>query len=161
MGVNVIKSLVFWVLRPKGRNRTSDLLRFVFFCLQVIILMKKGKMKEKKTKKMDLDKTVNDSMKENYSDDDCDCNCHACDCCESEPQCECGPGSCDSGSMKEMTMEEMEQSLTDAASDVWMKLFLEACEKKWRKVSAKEIQKLAAEHVKRSKAEWKEKMKGK
>lgn len=127
------------------------------------LFMKKGKIT--KTKKVDLAKAVNDSMKETVSDDDCDCQCHACDCCESD-EC-CGKGSCESGSEccsepeQEMTMEQMERSLTDAAEDVWMKLFLQACEKEWQKQAGKNIQKLAAEHVKRSKAEWEQKKKGK
>lgn len=81
--------------------------------------------------------------KEHEEGEDCGCSDESC-CCEP--------------SMKEMTKEEAEARLTMAASDVWMKMFLEACEKEWKK-QGKNIQKLAAMHVKKAKQEWDEKMK--
>lgn len=57
-----------------------------------------------------------------------------------------------------MTKEDYEARLTMLAQDVWYKLFLEACEKEWKKAAGKNIQKLAAMHVKKSKKEWDEKM---
>lgn len=58
-----------------------------------------------------------------------------------------------------MTAEEAKVMLTRVATDVWMKMFIEACEKEWKKQYGKQIQKLAAEHVKKADKEWNAKMK--
>lgn len=58
-----------------------------------------------------------------------------------------------------MTKEQAESQLLQVATDVWMKLFIEACEKEYRKQEGKKIQKLAAEHVKQAIKEWNAKMK--
>lgn len=99
--------------------------------------------------------------KENYCDCD-DCNCGQDCCCSEEENCdECGckNGVCYCCSPRhEMTKETAKAMLTKVATDVWMKLFWEACEKEMKKTEGKKIQKLAAEHVKKAIKEWNEKM---
>ncbi|GEM_PF-3497957 len=92
----------------------------------------------------------------------------ACDCGE---DCSCESGSCGCGSDSsgcccgtengghEMTKEEADFMLTKVATDVWMKLFWEACEKEMKKTQGKQIQKLASTHVKKANKEWNERMK--
>lgn len=58
-----------------------------------------------------------------------------------------------------MTKEQAEAQLLQVATDVWMKLFIEACEKEYKKKEGKRIQKLAAEHVKKAIKEWNAKVK--
>ena len=73
--------------------------------------------------------------------------------------CECGC-CCDEKLMKNIcSMEEMNEFMVDAANEVWMKMFNEACEKEWKKMRGKEIAKHAANYVKMSIAGWEEKMK--
>ncbi|PIN84690.1 MAG: hypothetical protein COV47_06060 [Candidatus Diapherotrites archaeon CG11_big_fil_rev_8_21_14_0_20_37_9] len=94
-----------------------------------------------------MDKKNSKEVCEDCGQEECQCNDGCCgdDCCCTEP--------------REMSKEEMDAFMTKIASDVWMKMYAEACEKEWKKVSGKQIQKLAARYVKQSKKEWDEESK--
>lgn len=114
-------------------------------------------------------------MKEESTEmyDECGCCDDGKNCCSGDEcgcgsggNCECGPGgNCSDGvcyccgPSREMTKEGAEFMLTRVASDIWMEMFAEACRKEWQKKFGKQLQKLAAEHVKKADKEWKEKMK--
>ncbi len=81
-----------------------------------------------------------------YCDEDGKCYCTdhgVCYCCSPQGA---------------MSKEEAEANLTQVATDIWMEFFVEACRKEWKKQS-KSINKLAAQHVKKAKAEWDKQMK--
>ena len=84
-------------------------------------------------------------------EEECGCEGGHHDCGEGDCECCCEP--------KEMTKEEAQLMLTKVATDVWMKMFIEACEKEWKKQHGKNIQKMASEHVKKAKKEWDAQMK--
>ena len=84
-------------------------------------------------------------------EDECGCGEGECGCEGGSSDCCCEP--------KEMSKEEAANMLTRVATDVWMKMFIEACEKEWKKQNGKQIQKLAAEHVKKADKEWNAQMK--
>lgn len=96
-------------------------------------------------------------------EDECGCGEGGCE----GGHCDCEGGKCGHGEgggdcccePKEMSKEEAANMLTRVATDVWMKMFIEACEKEWKKQYGKQIQKLAAEHVKKADKEWSAQMK--
>lgn len=105
-------------------------------------------MKKEKTRKTRKPEKMVLEASEGDFDPEAECDCHSDECC------------CEDESKMEMSKEEMDRMFTDAASDVWMKMFLQACEKEWQKQAGKNIQKMAAEYVKKSKVQW-EQSKGK
>jgi hypothetical protein len=135
--------------------------------------MKKTKTKSKTTAQK-VPKGSTASMDTDATCVDCGCACECgpesceCGCCKGDAKSDCGDG-CDCGNgecgCKDDCCDcgpEMEQdpetALRDAASDVWMKLFMDACAKEWQKTYGKDIAKAAKQAVKESKEYWEKAM---
>ncbi|GEM_PF-4657328 len=97
--------------------------------------------------------------KESKEFDDCaDCECdhhsESSDCCGNEEcacdnhsESDCGPN-CERYEITESTLQR-------AANEVYLKLFMEACEKEWKKTFSKQIQKQARDAVNAERAAMK------
>ena len=97
-------------------------------------------------KKSASTKSKKEDTCEDCNEEDCCCSDSKCSC-----DCDCSDGCCCSD---ETASDFSERLMMKIASDVRIRLFAEACEKEWRRLDGKNIEKAAKEYVKKSKAEW-------
>lgn len=133
--------------------------RFNFYSVGLFLLLVNPHMSKSK-KTSSPQKHEHESQHPDYKEcpdcedcQGCDCECHQAesDDCQDDCCCDTGPG--------KLSPEMTNAMLENTASQVWIKLFMDECEKEWKRVSGKQISKKAKEAVAKAKKDWDERLK--